>query len=79
MFRGDLVLGVDDYFILWIIFDAIWLPILLCISYHTGVHSSIEITSFSWFMMIDDDSVVYLYYDASSGVFPKLLCHAHTF
>ena len=79
MFGGDLVIGVNDYFILWMIFDVIWLPLLLCISYHTGVHSSIEITIFSWFMMIDDYLVVYLCRDASSGVSLKPLCHAHTF
>ena len=39
MLGGDLVMDVDDCFILWMIFDVFWLPILLCISYHTGVYS----------------------------------------
>ena len=73
MLGGDLVMDVDDCSILWMIFDVVWLSTLLCISYHTGIYSSIEITSFSWFMMIDDDSVVYLCRDASSGVPPKPL------
>ena len=45
----------------------------------TPNQSFIEITSFSWFMMIDNDSVAYLCRDASSGVSPKPLIHAHTF
>ena len=68
MLGGDLVMGVDNCFILRMIFDVVWLPILQWINYHIGVHSFIEITSFSWFMMIDDDSVVYLCRDASGGV-----------
>ena len=33
MVGGDLVMDVDDCFILWIIFDVVWLPFLLHIKY----------------------------------------------
>ena len=72
-------MDVDDCFILWMIFDVVWIPILLCISYLTGVYSSIEITNSSWFMMTTDDSVIYLCHNAFSGVSPKPLSHTHTF
>ena len=36
---GDLVMDVDDCFILWMIFDAILIFILLCINYLTGAYS----------------------------------------
>ena len=39
MLGGDLVMDVDDCFILWMVFDVVWLPILLCINYHTGAYS----------------------------------------
>ena len=39
MLGGDLVMDVDNCFIIWMIFDAVWPLILLCISYHTGAYS----------------------------------------
>ena len=39
MLGGDLVMDVDNCFILWMIFDIVWFPLLLCISYHTGAYS----------------------------------------
>ena len=54
---------------------------------HLASHSTVHQLSYwgtflYWdyqFFMVYDDSVVYLCCDASSGVSPKLLCHAHTF
>ena len=38
MIGGDSVMDVVDRLNLWRILDAIWLPILLCASYHTGAY-----------------------------------------
>ena len=47
MLGGDLVMDVDDWFILWMIFDVVWLPILLCISYHTRTYSFFHLVEMS--------------------------------
>ena len=38
MIGGDLVMDVVDRLNLWRILDAIWLPFLLCVSYHTEAY-----------------------------------------
>ena len=38
MIGGDSVMDTVDRLNLWRILDAIWLPILLCASYHTGAY-----------------------------------------
>ena len=59
MIGGDLVMDVVDRLNLWRISDAIWLPFLLCVSYHTGSPAVFQAVGLSLLVIVEAFGMLY--------------------